>query len=491
MSSEAYWKKRRINQTPAELSAIAVLDKMRMCTYVARRSRELQRAFAQTQREIGDMIEAFYEKYAGEAGVSLSDARIYLTSAETKITLDEYYILVKRALGGDAQADALLNAAQKRRQITRLQALGLQLDGHTKLLGKTAQNIMQGTFEAVAGESYLLQIYNVQKAMGYGTSFTTLNRAKLRELCSRTWQGKRNWSQRVWGHVGNLGEELERTLRLGISTGQSSRDMAAQLSARVGVARSRCMTLIRTEAARITEDATLAGYVETGVEEYQFLATLDKRTSPACQKLDMQHFPVEEAVTGRNYPPMHPNCRSTTVVYFGDEDDAGVRIARGDDGKTYEVPGDMTYEQWKRQYGDGKGGGEKEPTVQMLLNAEGKSIAKTVGIQYNADGTILVTDDWKDRGKVSIPAKYKPYAVIETKTAYRNGTVQVNRSIYDGAGMMKTQIHSGPHNRPKFHVYGAHGEHAHDYYWNEEGTRKNRVDRNLSEKERKEHKDIL
>ena len=479
MNSEAYWKKRRINQTPAELSAIAVLDKMRMCTYVARRSRELQRAFAQTQREISGMIEAFYKKYAGENGISLSDAKTYLTSAETKITLEEYYILVKQALGGDAQADALLNAAQKRRQITRLQALGMQLDGHAKLLGKTAQNIMQGTFEAVAEESYLRQIYDVQKAMGYGTGFTTLNRAKLRELCNRTWQGNRNWSQRIWGHVENLGEELERTLRLGISTGQSSRDMAAQLSARVGVARSRCMTLIRTEAARITEDATLAGYVETGVEEYQFLATLDNRTSPACQKLDMRHFPVEEAVTGRNYPPMHPNCRSTTVVYFGDEDDAGTRIARGDDGKTYEVPGDMTYEQWKRQYGDGKSG------------AEEKGVEKDMGIQYNADGTILVTDDWKDQERESIPVKYKPYAVVETKVIHRNGTVQVNRSIYDSAGMLKTQIHSGPHNRPDKHPYGEHGEHAHDYYWAKDGTRKNREIRELTEIERGGHRDIL
>ena len=47
-------------------------------------------------------------------------------------------------------------------------------------------------------------------------------------------------------------------------------------------------------------------------------------------------------------PPLHPFCRSTTVPYFGNKE--GTRVARGEDGKTYPVPADMTYDQWYKEY---------------------------------------------------------------------------------------------------------------------------------------------
>lgn len=89
--------------------------------------------------------------------------------------------------------------------------------------------------------------------------------------------------------------------------------------------------------------------------------------------------------------------------------------------------------------------------------------------RYNEDGTIIVTDDWKEKEKPSIPRKYKPYAVIETKTVYKNGTVQIDRTIYDADGLMSEQVHSGPHNRPDQHPYGKKGEHGHSYSWSDSG----------------------
>jgi hypothetical protein len=44
-----------------------------------------------------------------------------------------------------------------------------------------------------------------------------------------------------------------------------------------------------------------------------------------------------------------------------------------------------------------------------------KEIEKYSKFHYNKDGTIVVTDDWKSKSHVSVPKKYKPYAVIETQ----------------------------------------------------------------------------
>ena len=120
-----------------------------------------------------------------------------------------------------------------------------------------------------------------------------------------------------------------------------------------------------------------------------------------------------------------------------------------------------------------------------------KELEKYSSIHYNKDGTIVVTDDWKNNGKVTIPQKYKPHAVVETQTVYRNGTVQIDRTIYDENGMVSLQIHSGPHNRPDKHPFGKHGEHIHRYTWNDDGKLSGRDSDELSDLERTQHKDIL
>jgi SPP1 gp7 family putative phage head morphogenesis protein len=84
------------------------------------------------------------------------------------------------------------------------------------------------------------------------------------------------------------------------------------------VNRSYAERLIRTEGARITEEATKQAYQEAKIEKYQYDAVpYEKgRSSEICQELNGQIFLLSEAQSGVNYPPMHPNCRSTTIPVF-------------------------------------------------------------------------------------------------------------------------------------------------------------------------------
>ena len=57
------------------------------------------------------------------------------------------------------------------------------------------------------------------------------------------------------------------------------------------------------------------------------------------------------------------NCRGCTCPYFDDEFTIGEeRAARGADGKTYYVPANITYEQWKKAFVDGDTKGFKKST---------------------------------------------------------------------------------------------------------------------------------
>ena len=108
-------------------------------------------------------------------------------------------------------------------------------------------------------------------------------------------------------------------------------------------------------------------------------------------------------------------------------------------------------------------------------------------IRYNPDGTIVVTDDWTNKGHQSIPKYYRPNAVLETVSP--NG--QHDRTIYGKDGWFTTQIHGGDHCKSKQHPFGIHGEHAHDYYIDPIAKSVKRTTRELTPIERIQHADII
>ena len=106
----------------------------------------------------------------------------------------------------------------------------------------------------------------------------------------------------------------------------------------------------------ISNVATLDAYKASGVvKQYKYLATLDNRTSDICREMDGKLFKLSEAETGVNLPPLHPHCRSTTIPYFPNDEIAPLiadRIATNEDGQSYFVGDDVTFEQWVNEYAE-------------------------------------------------------------------------------------------------------------------------------------------
>lgn len=126
--------------------------------------------------------------------------------------------------------------------------------------------------------------------------------------------------------------------------------------------------------------------------------------------------------------------------------------------------GDDKYKLWQREY------------------RTANELEKYSKVRYNEDGTVVVTDVWTKHR--SIPATYKPNAVVETRFE------QTDRTFYNENAQIKTQVHSEPHKRPDKHPYGEHGEHGHTFIW-QDGKIVERLERELTERERIENADIL
>lgn len=106
--------------------------------------------------------------------------------------------------------------------------------------------------------------------------------------------------------------------------------------------RAQALALVRTAVTQISNTARAAAFEQVGIEEYEWVATLDSRTCPICAPLDGKRFKIGKGPQ----PPAHPLCRCATAPVVDDilgEQAGAVRASEG--GPTTA----STYEEWLRQ----------------------------------------------------------------------------------------------------------------------------------------------
>ena len=158
---------------------------------------------------------------------------------------------------------------------------------------------------------------------------------------------------------------MKEALLVNLITGRTERETAEMLTKKFAGGSSKARRLIRTESCYLSNQLEMESYKECGIDKYQYLATLDLRTSEICQELDGKVFLVKDQQPGKNCPPMHPWCRSTTIAIIGEKMLEGMKRRARDPvtGKTYLVPASMNYREWYAKY----------------VKSDGKTVAKEAG----------------------------------------------------------------------------------------------------------------
>ena len=124
-----------------------------------------------------------------------------------------------------------------------------------------------------------------------------------------------------------------------------------------GSMRFRSKREARTAITETAGEAHKEAYKKHGIKQYQFIATWDERTCPVCGALDGKVFDRDDATVGVNYPPMHPNCRCTTVAKLDPEiEELMAERYYTDDatGIKHEIPQNFGYKDWYDTYGPGR-----------------------------------------------------------------------------------------------------------------------------------------
>lgn len=311
-----------------------------------RKERELGRS-DRSERQFEKRMKALYDGTIKDIDKMIAD--VYAKYGENgKITFQQL-----------ATADA-------RRRMSRLESLKLDISKRLSAMNKKRV----ADAGDVIGEDYKNNYYNgvfdLQQAMGTGKPFGLIDDKTIKQVVGTKWLDGRNYSDRLWDDKNKLLNNLYTVIGQGIAQGLSYADLTKNLKDRMETSKYNSMRLIRTEMGYMRSRADRDAYEAAGIETYEFVSTLDNRTSDICMSMDGKVFPLSEMQPGVNAPPMHPNCRSTTVAVItattltskGEEKEitlrGELRRAREEGKKTYLVPADLTYDKWKSAYVDGK-----------------------------------------------------------------------------------------------------------------------------------------
>lgn len=127
-------------------------------------------------------------------------------------------------------------------------------------------------------------------------------------------QDGKHWSNRIWSNKEALQELVKKGMVDCIARGVSKDELVKQLQRDFNRGFYEADRLARTELTYIQNQAIIDKYKEAGIEKYEFLAEIDDRTSEVCKEHNGKVYLVKDAVVGENYPPLHPNCRSTVLA---------------------------------------------------------------------------------------------------------------------------------------------------------------------------------
>ena len=317
--------------------------------------KELTAAYKTTLQEIRKEINAFYTKYAEEQEISLATARKRLSPGQLKDfqTMHNKYLAEAEKYGLDPAYQKYLRNLSGKAYISRLQELSSSIRHQVELLAGRNKNAVQMVLQDGFEDSFYRTLYNVQKQAKIGVSFTRPGKEQLEAAVKEKWL-ESNYSDRIWADKNRLVSQLNQIIPREFVRGRGPVAMGRELAQKMNTSYNNAVRLARTEMNHISNKGTMEAYKKSKVvSEYEYVATLDSRTSDICASMDGKIFKLSEAQSGISMPPLHPHCRSTTIPHFPkDEIGANIidRIARDENDESYFVGEDVTYKEWTEKY---------------------------------------------------------------------------------------------------------------------------------------------
>ena len=345
MKNKDYWTKRKANLIYEQM------DK------AEKQADKFDEIYKQSKAYLDKQINKIFDKFQRDYGLSERDARHVLKNMKDQKYLNELRKVLE-ARPNDPNIQRLLadlDSPAYAYRMKRLERLSADLDLMRSSIYLSEKKDSDAFYSDLMKDSYYKATFDLQQQIGLAYSFSDLPETEIKRLQGLKWTGDA-YSDRIWSNTGALASSVKDELLVSLMTGRSVKNTSQAIAERFEVGQNKARRLVRTESAFFHNQMELLSYEDAEIEQYRFVAVLDRRTSHICQEHDNKVYDIDKAVPGVNYPPLHPWCRSTTIAHDDDIDYSKLerRARNPETGKVEYVPADMSYKEWYDKYVDDK-----------------------------------------------------------------------------------------------------------------------------------------
>ena len=301
--ASAYWEARaRLRQ--------AAYDRANNKTVEA-----VSRAFDRTMRQLDADIDTIMATYTRKTGLSVREAYDFLRDGVPQSIMDD--LTARIALIQDPrqrkQLEVMLRTDAYRARISRLDAVKASTRVGLTEAAEAELGALTPHLRHTADLAYARTMFDIQKVTA-GFQMVGVPSRALDTILKSKWSGM-NYAQSVWQNRDAMAGILDRALmevssmgKLSDMTMQDVRGMVdlnkwrsqvkSKFKTEAQYQRYAANRLIRTESAYVAGQTTAIAYEECEIEKYEFVATLDSRTSAKCSDKDGQIFVMADKEAG-------------------------------------------------------------------------------------------------------------------------------------------------------------------------------------------------
>lgn len=416
---------------------------------------EMHKRYDDLSSAIYKDIQQWVKRYAINDDMSDDAAYELLSKDEQRnwsMTLKQFR---EKAIAGGY--DQELNREYFKSRITRLEQLESQLYLELVEMANAEAASMGNHLSGQLNESYLRSVYEITDRGSFSVPFDHYSSTALQIAISKPWKGG-NFSSRVWGnHTKYLPDKLSKVMAQAKVSGWGVDRMTNEMMYGVDkTLRNRMITLVQTESAHLSEVATDKAMEKTGVEEWEWLATLEIHTCEICGRLDGQTFAIDDKTAP--IVPAHPNCRCTKVPVIPGWR-SSKRWQRDPITGKGSIGENITFDQWKKSLDESyfkakdmlEVAKKNEPDITNdLKNLTKKSGFKLEGLEYRLKTLESLARKVKNEpdAKMRDVTRYTVIGKADTMTKDYNGFVakMLEKGYNVSAVKNYWNNHSNPYN---------------------------------------------
>lgn len=262
----------------------------------------IQREYTSMLHNVRRDIESFYGRYAIDEGVSISEARRRASATDINSTMDRIERLCDAGLGDRAMQEVrLLELTMTVNRLENLRAnIGLSvLEGYDRLERQYGAMLTERTADEIERRAHELGLR--QAHLNY-------------DHIVKNPMGQANYLDRLWANQEYFRSDIEKALKQAMIGGKSLDELAKDIQKKFGGAEYQAKRLLRTEVKRVETEAFKELMLENGIKYYKY-ATVDSNACAECKHMNGRRYKVENLEAGVNAPPLHPNCRCSTIPW--------------------------------------------------------------------------------------------------------------------------------------------------------------------------------